>query len=98
MTWHSKKETPNIFMDVVVREGDMVYAQHIDYSSVVMRGDWAYVGDLVGELCRVKDLLRTLAYELKEPVSSDKAKLLVEMIRQNLYGGGNDERLTKSNN
>ena len=98
MTWHSKSETPNMFMDVVVREGDMVYTQHIDYPSVVMRGDWAYVGDLIKELCNIKDLLRTLLYELKaEANSSDdygtrkKAELLCEMIKLNLYGVKNDE-------
>lgn len=93
MTWHSKRETPNIFMDVVVREGNMVYTQHIDSPSVVMRGDWAYVGDLIQELCNIKDLLRTLLYELNaEARSSDdygtrkKAELMCELIKQNLYG------------
>ena len=99
MTWHSKNETPNVFMDVVVREGDMVYAQHIDYPSVVMRGDWAYVGDLIKELCNTKDLLRTLLYELRaEARSSDdygtrkKAELLYEMIKRNLYGVKDDKK------
>lgn len=99
MTWHSKNETPNVFMDVVVREGDMVYAQHIDCPSVVMRGDWAYVGDLIKELINIKDLLRTLLYELNaEARSSDdygtrkKAELLCEMIKLKLYGGKNDKK------
>lgn len=114
MKWHSKDESPNVFYDVIVKEkalgceNDVYYTQHIDYKDTKMRGAWMYANDLPAlegevfvarqELVGLKDLLRTLLYELNaEARSSDdygtrkKAELLCEMIKLKLYGVKNDK-------
>lgn len=115
MKWHSKDESPNVFFDVIVKEKalgcehDIYYTQHIDYKDTKMRGDWVYAHDLQSlewevyvakqELVNLKDLLRTLLYELNAEASTSedyatrkKAELLCEMIKLKLYGGKNDKK------
>lgn len=115
MKWHSKDESPNAFYDVIVKEkalgceNNVYYTQHIEYNNTKMRGAWMYAHDLPAlegeiylaqqELVILKDLLRTLLYELNaEARSSDdygtrkKAELLCELIKLKLYGVNNDKK------
>lgn len=98
MKWNDQKIKPNPFMDVVVMEPNgITYAQHVDFPSTELRGRWLYVGELVKEIVRKEDLLKTILYELHNEASSSedygtrkKAELLCELIKTNLYGGKND--------
>lgn len=115
MKWHSKDESPNAFYDVIVKEKALgcesyvYYTKQIDYNNAKMRGDWMYAHDLPAiegevyvaqqELVILKDLLRTLLYELNAEASTSedyatrkKAELLCEMIKLKLYGGKNDKK------
>ena len=70
-----------------------------DYLGVKINGTWAYAADLTRHLIDLKDLLRTLLYELNAEASTSedyatrkKAELLCEMIKLKLYGGKNDKK------
>ena len=70
-----------------------------DYTGVKINGTWAYAADLTRHLIDLKDLLRTLLYELNAEASTSedyatrkKAELLCEMIKLKLYGGKNDKK------
>ena len=100
MIWHTAEETPQTLMDIVVCEPDgRTYVMQTDYPCVKINGAWAYAADLTRHLTDLKDLLRTLLYELNaEARSSDdygtrkKAELLCEMIKLKLYGDKNDKK------
>ena len=93
MIWHSVEEKPQTFMDIVVCEPDgRTYVMQTDYPGVKINGTWAYAADLTRHLIDLKDLLRTLLYELNAEASTSedyatrkKAELLCEMIKLKLY-------------
>lgn len=100
MIWREAEDTPQSFMDIVVCEPDgRTYVMQTDYPCVKINGVWAYATDLTRHLRDLKDLLRTLLYELNAEASSSddygtrkKAELLCEMIKLKLYGGKNDKK------
>ena len=100
MIWHSVEEKPQTFMDIVVCEPDgRTYVMQTDYPGVKINGTWAYAADLTRHLIDLKDLLRTLLYELNAEASTSedyatrkKAELLCEIIKLKLYGGKNDKK------
>lgn len=100
MIWHSVEEKPQSFMDIVVCEPDgRTYVMQTDYPCLKINGTWAYAADLTRHLIDLKDLLRTLLYELHAEANNSedyatrkKAELLCEMIKLKLYGGKNDKK------
>ena len=73
MIWHSAEEKPQTFMDIVVCEPDgRTYVMQTDYPGVKINGTWAYAADLTRHLIDLKDLLRTLLYELNAEASTSE--------------------------
>ena len=72
MNWKTPDETPHVFYDIVVKEPNYVYTQHVDSPNHKVRGAWVYAHELVREadslriIARMqKSLLNALIQEMR---------------------------------